>query len=528
MAKAPKKPVAAPRQSKAVTAALAAQEKKFAALSSLFGSGLVGRGRMSQRLAGIQYSGLRDINTVAGYVQQGHERFAHYWGLYSRGDIAGRVVDMPANTTWRTPPEIYEEDHPDGTAFTEAFDDLAKRLKLWQHFTRLDRLAGIGRYGVMLLGVKGVQDFQMTEPLERISKPSDLIYIAVYHEDNARITDWEADPGNPRFGLPKVYNLRTAVDTKSYQNSSLAVHSSRVIHAAENCLEDDVFGRPRLQRLLNRLFDLEKVAASTGEAYWQLCSRILQANIDKDVEVDEPALKELSEHLEEMTHDLRRQFHGQGVKLEWLGSQTPNVSQVGEFFFGLIAAGAGIPKRILFGSELGQLASTTDQATYMGTINERQEQFAEPQILRQFVDRMIEFRVLPKPTTGDYGVIWPTLFEDSEKDRAMANHFRAQIAQALTPVGGNPRELVEIDSESNVWLMERDADPPFEQPPPGTGLPGIADGGEQVEGSGASPAGSDAGGVGPGVPGTPGGPAAPGVSESGGNPLPAPGGAGTS
>ena len=65
---------------------------------------LTSRMRLGQRLAGIQYGGNRDIYAAAGYVRQGEEQFANYWALYKRGDIAGRIVDMPAKTTWRTPP----------------------------------------------------------------------------------------------------------------------------------------------------------------------------------------------------------------------------------------------------------------------------------------------------------------------------------------------------------------------------------------------------------------------------------------
>jgi hypothetical protein len=95
---------------------------------------LAGRPRLVQRLAGIQYGGHRDIYSAAGYPAQGQVKFAHYYGLYTRGDVAGRIVDMPAKTTWRTPPQIVETGQPeDGTAFTQAFNKLAQRLKLWSY-----------------------------------------------------------------------------------------------------------------------------------------------------------------------------------------------------------------------------------------------------------------------------------------------------------------------------------------------------------------------------------------------------------
>lgn len=498
----------APRRGKAPPKPTANFDKKT--LANL--SALMGRSRMMQKLAGIQYNGNRDIYAAAGYVHQDQVKFGHYWGLYTRGDIAGRIVDMPAKTTWRTPPEIVIEGKDTGTKFTQAFEDMAKRLKLWSYFQRVDRLAGVGRYAVIVIGVRGAKDTELTLPLKKVSGPEDIIYLSVYHEDNAKVTEWTTDPGDPYFGLPQLYSLKTttnpafATGGAGGLGTELIIHHSRVIHVAEDVLEDDVFGRPRLERCLNRLFDLEKVAASTGEAYWQLVARILQAKLDPAMEISEPDMKDLDEKLSELVHDLRRQFSGQGVELAWLDSKTPDVQQVADFYFSLIAGAAGIPKRILFGSELGALASTTDQETYLGTINERQESFAEPVILRAFIDRMIELGALPKPEGGkdpkkggEYQVNWPALYEESDKDMAEVDAKRAQAAQSLTPVGGNPRELVRITAEGRIEFVEREPDAPVDisLPNPDTGAPGAGDAAKitelkkqiaDLETSGADPA----------------------------------------
>lgn len=469
--KPPARKSGTPRRLLTTSVKKAANKRALVALSDL-----VARQRLGRRLAGIQYNGHRDINQVAGYVAQGEEQFSHYWGLYKRGDIAGRIVDMPAKTTWRTPPTLVElsdtkkEASREETKFTKAFTEMAKRLRLWHYFERADRLAGVGCYSVVFIGVRGVPDNQLAQPLEKVRHEKDIIYLSVYSENNAEIVEWETDTGNPRFGQPKIYRLKTAaIDQKQFQDAELRVHASRVLHIAEDPLEDDVYGRPRLERCLNRLFDLEKVAASTGESYWQAVARILQAKINPEVEVSQPDLDKLNESLGEMVHDLRRQFYGQGVELEWLNTTQPNPSEVSDFYFSLLAGAAGIPKRILFGSEMGELASTTDQANYLGQINERQEQFAEPSILRNFVDRMILIGALPQPATKEYHVVWPTLFEETQVAKAEANLKRAQTASALTPIGGDPRDLVEIDEEGTVKLIPRAApDPDAVTEPPDT------------------------------------------------------------
>lgn len=435
-------------------------ERQTQILTNFF-ENLMGRSRFLSR-AGLQYGGKRDVYEVAGYIPLEKDDFDYYWGLYTRGDIAGRIVDMPAKTTWRTPPDVQEENQPDGTDFTNAFEAMADRLKLWQYFERVDRLAGVGEFAVLLLGVRGVDDQGLRNELGRVN-PDDLIYVSVYPQRAARIATWVTDTGDPRFGQPLTYDISFSQGNNGFGKMSAIVHWSRIIHVAEDLLLDEVYGRPRLQRALNRLFDLDKITASTGESYWQAAARILQAKLDVNAQpLTDDELTELDNKLGELVHDLRRQFTGQGAELGWLPTQVSPVKDIRDLYFELIAAASGIPRRILFGNETGELASTTDQATYFGMINERQEHFAEPQILRQFIDRLTEAEILPAPGADGYDVEWPTLFELTELEQADANLKRAQTAAALTPMGGDPLALVEIDEHSNVWLVPRDAPPPQE------------------------------------------------------------------
>lgn len=403
--------------------------------------------------AGVTYGGKRDVWETAGYEKQ--PSFAHFYSLYRRDPIAGRIVDMPAKTTWREPPWLVEEGE-EATEFTDAFGKLAKKLNLWRYFERVDRLAGVGRYAVLLIGSRGGESLQT--PLAKVQGSDSIAYLQVYSEQNAAIEKWVTSATDERFGQPELYKIRvTSVD--SFKTREMLVHWTRVIHVAEDLLEDEVFGRPRLERVLNRLMDLDKVAASTGEAYWQAVVRILTANVDPGATMSPEDMKLLDERLLEVTHDLRRQVTAQGVDLSWLPSEIPSVKDIGGFYFSLIAAGSGIPQRILFGSEMGELASTTDQQTWFGLIDERQEQFAEPTILRAFVDRMIRLGALPGPETeGEYLVQWPSLFKETESAKADLNLKRAQQAQALTPVGGDPRQMVTIDDEGTVTLIPQDAE----------------------------------------------------------------------
>ncbi len=413
------------------------------------------------RQAGLQFKGIRDIYTSAGYIAEGAESFDNYWSLYERDPVAGRIVDMPPKTTWRTPPDVVEGEGADEqeTDFEKAWLAMTVRLKLWRHFERVDRLSRVGRYAVLLLGVREADDMALRRPMEKMLGPEDLLYLQAYAEKYAEIKTWESDPTSPRFGLPASYEIHLSSGVSGFKGKGkkVPVHHSRIIHVAEDPLVDDVFGRPALKRALNVLADLLKVTASTGEAYWQLASRVLQGKIDPTAEMKDGAVEKMGEDLEAIVHDLRRQFIGQGVELGWLGGEVPKPSEAIEMYKSMTGVASGIPARILFGSEQGQLASSQDERSYFGMVNERQEQHAEPNILRAFIDRLIEFGLLPEAGKEGYTVIWPPLFELSDKDVAEANWTRAKAAKELTPMGGDPMTLVEVDAERNVWLTPREA-----------------------------------------------------------------------
>ena len=468
-----------------------ASGRKGAAVGSALTRRLVGHGEGEEvpsltgrlrfmRQAGLQYKGVRDIYAAAGYVAEGAETFDHYWSLYTRDPVAGRVVDMPAKTTWRTPPEVFEGEHEDvethmPTAFEAAWAALAKRLRVWRHFERADRLARVGRYSLLFLGARGGDDRALATPLEGLGGPADLLYLSSFAERYAVISTWQRNPSSARFGLPESYKIELSSGIAGFGTKNVVVHHSRVIHVAEDPLVDDVYGRPALQRALNALADMLKVSASTGEAYWQLAARVLTAKLDPTMAFPEgvsskAALTALGEDLEAIVHDLRRQFVGHGVELGWLDTTTPDPTSALEVFKVLLSVATGIPTRVFFGSEKGELASSQDERNYFGMINERQEQFAEPTVLRAFIDRLVGAGALPPPEAGvgEYTVLWPNLFELTEKETAEANKLRAEAAKALTAQGGDPMELVEVDEDRNVWLLPTEQgleEPPLPPPP---------------------------------------------------------------
>lgn len=400
--------------------------------------------------AGLQFGGDRDLYDVLGYKKS--PEFNDYEAKYERLDIAGRIVDMPAEDTWRTPPRILDDAGPDG-AFATQLKALADRLRLWHYLERLDRRSGIGRFGVMLIGLAG--QAKLDTEAQKVRKADGVIYLSVYDEGSAEIVELEKDPSSPRFGQPKTYKINLGVDIDGKQTDKKTIHHSRLIHAAEDLGEGEVYGRPRLRRVYNRLDDIEKVVGAGAEATWKLIYKgVIASTKDGYTLGDGGAGNENSDRqseIDEYVHGIRRWLELEGMDVSFEGGETVDPTGMFSVLVDLISAGTDIPKRILLGSERGELASTTDASTWAGNIKSRQTKHAEPILLRPTIDRLIGLGALPEPKGGQYEVKWEAPFEMDAAQEAEIASKAAQAIQAIAPAG-SPDMVVDGQRFIQVYL----------------------------------------------------------------------------
>lgn len=421
-------------------------------------SSLVARASLANRL-GKTFGGDRDIYLSLGYKKT--LEFDDYNERYRRGGIAGRIVDAPAAITWRNEPSLVEIGSTgEITKFEQAWVDLATRLQLYHFLERADKVSGIGRYGVLLIGVRGGRALE--EPLVGELTPEDIIFLAPYSEDNATIRQFETDASNPRFGLPLMYDLKLSTGLEGFtaSNNMVKVHHSRLIHIAEALVEDDIFGIPRLHRVWNYLDDLDKIMGGSAEGVWQTVNRGIQFDVDKDMELEGDDIIAFEDEIEDYMHGHKRYMRTKGITANVLGSEIPDPRGPFQVVSSLISGVTGMPQRILFGSERGQLASSLDERNWNSRIKERQGKFAETKMIRPMVDKFIQLGVLPEVK---YNIKWPDLNTMSMREVA---DVAARMGQAIRNISvamateGEP--LISAAEVRRLWL----------------GLPDEIDGGE--------------------------------------------------
>lgn len=389
---------------------------------------------------GEMYGGDREVYDVLGYK---HDIEAtDYRAKFQRQDIARRIVEKPAKDTWKRPPEV--TDDPDNeTEFDKAVERLVDEHNLWNLLTRADIATGIGEYGIIFIGFADGQP--LDEPVNEgvISGIDDISYLSPFAQD--RVVDWELgrdkdlDPSDPRYNKPVEYTISFSDvdDDPDDEDFWEDVHWTRVIHIAENRVESDLKGAPRLEPVYNRLDDLEKVVGASAEMFWGGADRKLQFDIDSDDASNIPTsqLEGLDDEVSKLVHDMQSHIKTINTDVEVIGGEEPDPSGVIDEILKFISGAKGIPQRILTGSERGELASSQDRATWFGNIESRQISFAEPEMLRAILDRFIRFGALPEPLNSIYDVNWPNLFELTEVEKAEVMNKRAQALNKAAPSG---------------------------------------------------------------------------------------------
>ena len=377
-----------------------------------FMTSIMSRAALAERL-GQQFGGKRKLYDVLGYTK--NIQYTDYLARYRRQDLAKRIIDFPAAATWETPPRIEGLD---------TFDDDQRRLNLFSMLERADRIAGIGRYSVILIGRAG--DRLPEKPMAPVTSPNDILFLSAYSEGNATVKKVVTEPADPRFGLPEKYGIRLSADLTGVQTDSqeVEVHHSRVIHVAEKLLEDDVFGTPRLEAVYNLLDDLIKVVGGSAEMFWRSADRGFQFDVDKDMVMDKDDEKNLTDEIEEYIHEYKRYIRTRGIKITPLGADTINPKESFSAIISLISGATNIPQRLLTGSERGELASMTDERNWNRRVSERQSNFAEPVLLRPVLNILYP--------GAEYDIVWPDVTTLGEPERA---DVIAKLAKAVKDYG---------------------------------------------------------------------------------------------
>lgn len=366
-----------------------------------------------------------DINFECGYPDTENLDFDVYKEMYDRESIAARVVDVYPEETWAVTPRIFENEDPEDTPWEEAWKKLETRVRLCQQWALVDKLCGIGDYGVLYLGFDDAQNPNKPAGDEIVDPETGqivlkgnrkLLYAQPFTAGSATVATYDERPNSSRFGLPTSYTIQTFQPNgvplgtgattddgqagRTGQAIGQTVHWSRVIHVVDNVFESPVCGQPRMKSVWNRLVDLRKLYGGSAEMFWRGAFPGFAFEVNPDIADPELDATATREEFQNYARSLQRYMAVQGVNVNQLAPQVADPSNHLNALITAVAIRLACPLRVFMGTEEGRLAGDQDGDAWSRRIQRRQERWVTPTIIRPTVERLMQLGVLP-PLPGD-------------------------------------------------------------------------------------------------------------------------------
>lgn len=410
----------------------------------------------------------RDRYDVFGWEDDPSEE--EYAGLYLRNAYARAVVDKPATTAWRRGVDVVDRggDTGEPTPFERDVDRLDRQHNLWSYGERVDRLAGIGEFGLLFVDFADTDDRSgLREPVEfRASPGLDAVRgFRVFPQLQVDDINY-GDFGSERWGEPERFTIDLGEDFDDNVDEgtvgSITVHHSRVVQVpATQLLDDENKSRPRIEPVLNQIYDIEKTLGAVAESAYRGADYGLHINADPE-KVDPSTIaddQDLRDQLDRYENGLERYLRTAGVEIDRLGGDVQDPAGIVDAELSAISAQTGIPKRILEGNAAGELSSAEQDARqWFGRVRERQRQYLAPHIVRAVIDLLLDHGILSPPAGDGFDVEWPTLFEETPEEEAAVRETRAGVIASLSQAG------VVLGREDAVEFVEQGEFPDRDSP----------------------------------------------------------------
>lgn len=403
----------------------------------------------------------RDVSAECGHPTT--FSIEQYQDLFDTNGIADRVVRVHAEETWKVTPWVYEnESTSEATAFEAAWDALGTQLRggsklvqeegspVWDALKAVDVECGIGRYGVVLLGLD--DDAPLSQPAAPRAGQR-LLYLRSIPEAYASATKWETNKRSPRYGQPTEYDVSFGDPEDTDDGvSTEPVHWTRLIHVCDGT--GPVYARPRLRNVLPYVLDAWKVLGSDAEAFWQNVTGDTYFESDPslggDVEIDTTGTKD---EYEKMLQGLQRGMILNGLSAKKLLPQMADPLPHFMAQINAICIAKDVPHRTFMGSELGRLAADQDASKWAATCRARRRNHVTPRVIGAFVDRLVWLGVLPEPK--EYHVGWPDAETQTEEDKAKVALTLTQALAAYVQSGAEA-VMTPVDYLCHVWGWEEE------------------------------------------------------------------------
>lgn len=413
-----------------------------------------------------------------GYPSMDSLSFTDFYKAYRRMAPAYAAVNRLLDQCWVDNPVVIDglpsREATESTDWEIAATQLL--IKFRRAFKEADKRGLVGRFSVLFLQLKDGKDWGQPVDIASLKKSGayGLSKLIPAWEGQVSISKYDQNPLSPTYGEPLEYtfNETEVSDSSNSAGRNLTVHRDRVLLFCESAESSDpTSGMSMLEPGYNKLLDLIKVSGGSAEGFLKNASRQLALNLSKEVNVEKLAARAKEQGYADFAQALEAKLarmsngvdstlitqEGQASVLSVTPGDPSNSWMVNANEF---AASVRIPFTILFGQQTGRLASDEDKKDWANRGNERRNNFLT-EILREFLERMISYGILPPNENENISITWSDLLAPSEKEKIANARELAVVAETSMRAYGQAA----ITPNEIRAAMELEALKPDELPP---------------------------------------------------------------
>lgn len=382
---------------------------------------------------------------------QAHKRKVN--NVRRKRDICLNIADIAGAKRYNDLMQELESPNINYTEFENDVFRLQDEFKLLSLIKRADILNNIGRYSCIVIGTKAkgneldtIGDSKLNDMENELPQGTgidDIAFLSVYSEKQIKIDTWNTNRTSPRYGMPERYRVEVNGD-EGGGTQNFTVHYTRVIHIAEDRIDSEVYGTPRLEPIFNDLQDLLKVVGGSAEMFWLGAYQGIVFNVKDGYTLDEKSRDAMNEEIENYVNKLQRFMKTKGVEVSTLSSSVASPQGNFDVIVKLISGTSNVPIRILLGAENGVYAGNTDQDTFFSYITSRRNGFIEEDILKPLFDRLKDNGYIAQPQGGEYYLKWPELFEQTQTEK-LDNATKLITAAKQVDSFGNTLKVITVE-----------------------------------------------------------------------------------
>ena len=404
------------------------------------------RGERNRGFTGLPDSATKRVWRNCQYPEQ--ITFDMFFRMYSRNNIAARVIETFPDYSWSVMPFVTDEGG-EKSQFSKSVATLLStqykmqdgvKQSLLASMKQLDVLGGIGGESLLVFGFADGR--RMSEEVSG-AKGTEIAWIKLLHNGQFEIEKRDEDETSATFGdviLYKTKEFRTTGDLNFGNQiaSGRSIHASRCVHFKEsNGLS---YGTSRIQKCYNQLLDITKLSGASAEVYWLGAFSGLSIETDPQASLSDESYNTMKDETTKYFDGLARSLIFEGATSKLLYPAIVSPKDHFDLQITMISIATGIPRRFLTGAEAAKLASQQDTLNWMERVTNRREMFVGPKVVSPVVQRCIDAGVIRKPAGNTFSVVWPRIQSLALNERADAS--RNMTAAWLSYFSSGMAEIV--------------------------------------------------------------------------------------